>query len=181
MKKVIYLSLTIILSFILVNNIYAFSPDPYFDDVPDTHWAFEYVQRLYEEEITSGCDTNLFCPTNYVTRGQMAVLLVRTVEGEPPDGYCDTSVPFNDVLPPHWACKYIKRLKELGVTFGCGNGNYCLYNNVTRAEMALFIIRAKYGEDFSYTSTPHFSDVPDTHWAFRYIQKMKDDNITTGC
>ena len=45
--------------------------------------------------------------------------------------------------------------------------------------MAAFIIRAKYGENFTYTTTPYFSDVPSDSWAFKYVQKLKDERITT--
>ena len=45
--------------------------------------------------------------------------------------------------------------------------------------MAAFIIRAKFGETFSYTTTPYFSDVPSTNPFFKYVQKLKDDGITT--
>jgi hypothetical protein len=32
-----------------------------------------------------------------VTREQMAAFIVRAVEGEPPQSYCDTTNAFNDV------------------------------------------------------------------------------------
>ncbi len=34
---------------------------------------------------------------------------------------------------------------------------------------------------FSYTMTPYFNDVPDTSNFFKFIQKMRDLNITGGC
>ena len=40
-------------------------------------------------------------------------------------------------------------------------------------------MRAKYGETLSYTTTPYYWDVPDTNAFFQYIQKVKDDTITT--
>ena len=45
--------------------------------------------------------------------------------------------------------------------------------------MAAFIIRAKYGENFSYSQTPYFTDVPATHNFFKYVQKLRDNGITT--
>jgi len=32
---------------------------------------------------------------------------------------------------------------------------------------------------FSYTLTPYFSDVPSAHVFFKYVQKLKDDGITS--
>jgi hypothetical protein len=88
---------------------------------------------------------------------------------------------FSDVMESHWAENYVNTLYYNGITTGCGNGNYCPSSNVSRAQMATFIIRALYGDTFSYSSTPYFTDVPDTHWAFMYIQKMYEDGITSGC
>lgn len=87
---------------------------------------------------------------------------------------------FNDVTDPtHWAYPYIYAIYTEGITTGCGNNNYCPYDSVTRGQMAAFIIRALYGENFTYTTTPYFSDVPSDSWAFKYVQKLKDDGITT--
>jgi hypothetical protein len=86
---------------------------------------------------------------------------------------------FNDVTDPtYWAYPYIYAIYTEGITVGCGNNNYCPYDSVTRGQMAAFIIRAKYGEDFTYTQTPYFSDVPPTHVFFKYVQKLKDEGIT---
>jgi len=73
---------------------------------------------------------------------------------------------------------YIYAIYTKGITTGCGGGNYCPSVVVSRGQMAAFIIRAKYGESFTYTTTPYFSDVPDTHPFFKYVQKMKDTGIT---
>jgi hypothetical protein len=44
-----------------------------------------------------------------------------------------------------WSCRYIKRLKELGITTGYGDGRYGPYDLVTRAQMAAFLARAFLG------------------------------------
>jgi hypothetical protein len=77
----------------------------------------------------------------------MAAFLVRAVEGEPPANYCDTGSPFSDVSPDTWPCRYIKRLLELGITKGCGAGNYCPKATVIRNQMAAFLARAFLGMD----------------------------------
>lgn len=46
------------------------------------------------------------------------------------------------------------------------NGVYDVDAFVTRGQMAAFIVRAKFGEDFSYTTAPYFVDVPPTHTFF---------------
>jgi hypothetical protein len=46
------------------------------------------------------------------------------------------------VAPTTLFCGYIKRLVELGITQGCGNGNYCPGIEVNREQMAAFLARA---------------------------------------
>ncbi|MGD0488842.1 MAG: S-layer homology domain-containing protein [Syntrophorhabdales bacterium] len=88
---------------------------------------------------------------------------------------------FSDVPFPSSSVyyNYIEAIYYAGITTGCGNGDYCPSGDVTRDQMAAFIIRAMYGENFTYTQTPYFSDVPATDVFFKYIQKLKDLNITT--
>lgn len=111
-----------------------------FADVASDHPQCKYIKRLAELGITSGCGAGNYCPSQEVTRAQMAAFLVRAKEGEPAGG-C-TAAPFPDVPPNHPQCKYIKRLVELGITSGCGAGNYCPANVVTRDQMATFLARA---------------------------------------
>ncbi|MCC6026465.1 MAG: S8 family serine peptidase, partial [Caldimicrobium sp.] len=128
----------------------SYNVNPYFADVPPTHWAFKYVQRVRERGIAQGYPgTNLYGPEDNVTREQMAKMLIMALVSqgkisEPPSDYCATGSPFPDVDPSSWSCKYIKRLKELGITQGCNppaNDKYCPQNPVTRAQMAAFIYR----------------------------------------
>jgi hypothetical protein len=38
-----------------------------------------------------------------------------------------------------------------------------------------------FGENFTYTTTPYFTDVPATNPFFIYVQKLRDLGITGGC
>jgi hypothetical protein len=97
-----------------------------------------------------------------------------------PPAFAQTStVTFSDVPSSYWAYPFIEAIYNAGITIGCGSGDYCPSEDVTRDEMAAFIIRAVYGENFTYNTTPYFTDVPATDYFFPYIQKMKDMNITT--
>jgi hypothetical protein len=127
-----------------------------FSDVASGYWAEGYITAIYNAGITTGCaqdDPNTpenerkYCPENSVTRDQMAAFIVRAKEGEPATDYCSTGSPFSDVDANHWACKYIKRLYELGITTGCGQNplRYCPNDIVTRAQMAAFLARAFLG------------------------------------
>ncbi len=94
--------------------------------------------------ITAGCDVGpplLYCPQGDVTRAEMAVFLIRALEETPvasPTGI------FSDVPAGHFAEGHIERVFELGITLGCSSDPllYCPDDPVTRAEMAVFIVRA---------------------------------------
>jgi hypothetical protein len=67
-----------------------------------------------------------------------------------------------------------------GISTGYPDGTFRPSQSVSRSQAAALIIKTLYPGGFMYTLTPFFSDVPDSHWAFQYVQKMYDDGITTG-
>jgi hypothetical protein len=72
----------------------------------------------------------------------MAVFLLRAKHGAaylPPA--VGSSTGFGDVPPAYWAAVWIKQLVTEGITAGCGNNNYCPDSPVTRAQMAVFLVR----------------------------------------
>ena len=50
-----------------------------FSDVPLTHPAFQYVEALAASGIVVGCGNGKYCPTQYVTRGQMAIYISKAL------------------------------------------------------------------------------------------------------
>jgi len=123
---------------------YCGSTAPFFD-VPADRWSCKYVKRLVELGITSGIGGGLFDPEGAVTREQMAAFITRALDEVPADAYCGTEDPFTDVPYSVWSCKYVKKLVELGITKGIGEGLYGPGNPVTRAQMAVFLARAFLG------------------------------------
>lgn len=158
-----------------------------FSDVPDNHWAHRYIERLYSAGVTGGCSTNplQYCPESTVTRAQMAVFLERSLRGpsySPPA--VGSSSGFGDVPADYWASAWIKQLAVDRVTAGCGSGNYCPESPVTRAEMAVFLLRSKYGTGYNPPAIGDgtgFGDVPKTHWAAAWIKQLTNEGITSGC
>ena len=77
----------------------------------------------------------------------------------------------------------IHKLVANGITLGCGAGIYCPQNNVTRAEMAIFLDRGKRTICFNPPAATGtvFSDVPANSFGARHIEQIAADGITTGC
>jgi len=49
---------------------------------------------------------------------------------------------FADVPTGHWAFQFVEALADSGITGGCGGGNYCPDDPLTRAQMAVFLSAA---------------------------------------
>jgi len=118
--------------------------DPFLDVAAEA-WSCPHIKSMVELNITGGCGQGNYCPQGLVTREQMAVFIVRALEGDPSANYCNGVAPFDDVSPSSWSCGHIKRLVEMGITQGCSSGSYCPGNEVNREQMAAFLARAFLG------------------------------------
>jgi len=172
-----------------VSAHYIITGTPSFNDVSIESTYESYIEAIYNNGITTGCGKGSYCPSEEVTRDQMAAFIMRAWYGlnfdlYAPTPYTYTSTPyFSDVPATDYYFKFIQKLKDLGIT--TMSGTYLPSEVVTRDQMAAFLVRAiqsKAGQDtenFTYTSTPYFTDVPATDTYFKYIQKLKDLGITT--
>jgi hypothetical protein len=94
-----------------------------------------------------------------------------------------TGTIFDDVIASYWTANWIEPLLSNGIAGGCDTNSYCPENNVTRAVMAVFLLRDKYGEAYispSATGTM-FDDVPVNHWTALVITQLATENIASGC
>jgi streptogramin lyase len=156
-----------------------------FPDVPTSNPFYSFVENLFHNGITGGCANGNYCPTNSVTRSQMAVLLMKSKLGAthtppPATGTVFADVPASDPFAP-----WIEQLAGFAITGGCGGGNYCPNSPVTRAQMAVFLLKAEHGSSYSPPScTGIFSDVectPTPAFAVNWIEQLHNEGVTGGC
>lgn len=155
-----------------------------FADVPFAYWANGYIERLYKSGITGGCSASPlnYCPANQVTRAQMAIFLLRGMHGSTYSPPPATGTKFNDVPLGAFGDAWIEQLAAEGITSGCGNGNYCPNQAVSRSQMAVFLVRANHGNSFvPPTASGIFLDVPVDSFGANYIEQLFADGITGGC
>ncbi len=92
---------------------------------------------------------------------------------------------FADVPRGHWAKKWVEALYRNGITQGCGMSPrvYCPETEVTRQQMAFFLLRAKEGKTYTPPpcTTPPFNDVPVGSTYCPWIQELALRGITKGC
>jgi hypothetical protein len=153
----------------------------FFDVQPD-YWSFTFIEKLALAGITAGCGNGNYCPEDLVNRAQMAVFLERGMNGSDFSPPAATGNVFLDVAATDFAASFIEQLYSDGITAGCGNNNYCPDADVSRAQMAVFLLRAKYGA--SYSPPPAsgiFNDVDLSYWAVHWIEQLAVEGITSGC
>jgi hypothetical protein len=126
-----------------------YTQTPYFQDVPATSPYFPYIQRLRDLGITSGCSTTppQYCPDSAIPQEQMAVFMVAAwMQAQGLTSFSYTTTPyFPDVPATSQYFKFIQKMMDMQFWTGCGAGQYCPSDSVTRADMAAMVMRAIMG------------------------------------
>ena len=124
-----------------------------------------------------GCGQGLICPSEPLKRWEMAVWLVRVLDGSDP-GPVDAS-RFVDMDAELWWAPFVERLFALEVTVGCSTepARFCPERDVTRAQMATFLKRAF---DLEAAPSAGFTDVSGGSHAAN-IDALAAAGITVGC
>lgn len=97
---------------------------------------------------------------------------------------CDAggTAQFGDITSDEYAAAYILCSKALGISKGKKNGDFGASDNLTRTQMAAFLIRlwTKNLEQKCPSGQHPFADVPDGHWATPHISCLYALGITKG-
>ena len=155
-----------------------------FLDVPTGHLFHAFVATLVSNGITSGVGGGNYGVDAPTLRQQMAVFLLKAKFG-----LCYTPPPctpgfFGDVACPSVFADWIEALANEGITGGCGSGNYCPANPVRRDQMAVFLLKAKYGSAYlppACTPPGVFPDVLCPGNFTDWIEQLAAEQITGGC
>lgn len=116
-----------------------------------------------------------FGPERNMTRAEVTTMFARllTEQIEADKTYSST---FNDVAKGCWAANYIGYMQQFGIVTGYTDGSFRPNAPVTRAEFAAIASRF---EKLTQGSKS-FTDVPDTHWAVKYINFAATRGWVTG-
>ncbi len=153
-----------------------------FLDVAGAHQFHVFVTTLVSNAITAGVGGGLYGVDQGTKRQQMAVFLLKAEHGlcyvPPPCVGTFPDVPCTNIFAP-----WIEALATEGITTGCGGGNFCPDNFVTRRQMAVFLLKTKYGSSYvPPVCTGVFDDVacPGAP-AVDFIEELSAEDITGGC
>jgi hypothetical protein len=163
------------------------------------HWAWSWVEGMYELDLTIGTAPGVYSPDRTVTRAEMAAFLSRLLadySAVPPAG-AGTGLVYTDVLAGFWAAGNIEQLSAYNISGDCNpalaGNQFCPDSAVTRAEMAKFLeqtfrVAETNGMPVFWNTnltvvTPGtiFIDVPAGNWAAWWIDELFVDGLTWGC
>ncbi|MEG6614150.1 S-layer homology domain-containing protein [Pseudoclostridium thermosuccinogenes] len=87
----------------------------------------------------------------------------------------------NDVdKSSNYAKEAIIALAERGIISGDQNGNFNPHNIITRSEMVKILVNVLGIDTTNVPLKPTFSDVPSTHWAYKYVEAAYREGIIKG-
>ena len=157
-------------------------PGEFYDVAPNDPFH-DFIHTIAIDGITAGCGGGNYCPYDPVSRAQMAVFLLKSKYGAsyaPPPA---SGTVFADVPQGAFAADWIEEIHAEGITAGCGGGDYCPDATVSRAEMAVFLIKAYLGPNYAPPPATGlvFSDVPAGAFAAGWIEELAALGITSGC
>ena len=154
-----------------------------FLDVPNSYFAYAYIEAVHNAGVTAGCDVRLYCPAAPTTRAQMAVFLLKA---EHSSSYVPPACAgvFGDVACPSLFADWIEQLAAEGVTAGCQllPPLYCPNASVTRAQMSAFLLKAEHGSSYVPPAcTGVFGDVACPSLFADWIEQLAAEGVTAGC
>ena len=89
-------------------------------------------------------------------------------------------VSFSDVAEDAWYSPYVTHIARLGITTGYPDGTYQPAQPLTRAQMAVFLVRALNLEPVE-NPAGRFTDVPPNAWYAPHVELVAQLRITIGC
>jgi hypothetical protein len=76
----------------------------------------------------------------------------------------------------------VEKVFRHGITAGCGGGAFCVASAVSRAQMAVFLLKAEHGASYLPPACSGvFGDVPCPSQFSNWIEQLATEGITAGC
>lgn len=153
-----------------------------YTDIDRSKWYHDAADFVIARGLMGSTQTDAltFEPNTKVSRAMVASILYR-MEGSPAVEYKGT---FTDVKNGKWFTDAIEWCAQNGLASGKGNGKFDPNGNVTRQELAVFMMKMAeyYGEDTSgrndLSSFADSASVPK--WARDYVKWAVDAGLISG-
>jgi hypothetical protein len=147
-----------------------------FADVQLGDYFYEPLKYLYTHDIVSGYADGTFRPYANTTRAQLTKIIVLA------KGWTISMADgphFVDVGPDHAFYPYIETARSRGIISGYQDGTFRPDASITRGQLAKAVALAA-GWTTNTSAAPHFSDVPQGHHFYPYVESAYNQDIVAG-
>ncbi|KAA9022915.1 S-layer homology domain-containing protein [Niallia endozanthoxylica] len=145
-----------------------------FYDVSKAYTFYDEVEFLASKQVITGFSDGSFKPEAGVTRAEAAIMIGRAVglNGDPKDTH------FSDVTANVTGSGYIASAVERGIISGFPDNTYRPYQQVTRAQMAIFLDKAFTLKNANPDNI--FTDISENMIAYPSILNAYENGIVNG-
>lgn len=109
-----------------------------YEDVPENHWAANFIAAASESQLFTGYEGNLFKPDEPITRAEVTALITRAFELQ----LNGSVVDFHDLSADHWAYDSIQILASHKIVKGYDDQTFKATKRITRAEFSSLLYSA---------------------------------------
>lgn len=150
----------------------------FFTDIPESHWAYKNIQKLFDKQIVSGKGDGQFAPNDSVTREEYAKMMVLSLGSTITDG----ADSYTDVKAGSWYKPYIATAVRDGLLNGLGDGTVGIGKALSREDAAVMIERALTRKGFTLEEgNAEFADSTEiAEYAASAISKLVQTGIING-
>ena len=133
-------------------------------------------------EATQTTKPSVSNPDASLTRAEAAIVILLGMHGNAYLPPAASGTIFSDVSADSFGAAWIEEFTLEGITSGCGDGKYCPDTNITRAQMAVFLLKGKYGSSYvPPVANGIFSDVPVGSFGANWIEQFVLEGIGSDC
>ena len=147
-----------------------------FIDVAPENYCYDYVYNMGVRGIANGYSDGTFRPSNFVSRGQIAKMIV-TAMGWPID--TAGGPHFIDVPPGSTFYGYIETAFKHHIINGYDDDTFRPGDNVTRGQAMKILVLAK-GWEIDTTGGPHYVDVLPGSTFYNYVETANNHGVISG-
>lgn len=144
-------------------------------------WAHDSICFVAENDIMNGMSATTFEPNLEASRAMMVMVLYR-MAGEPDVSGLDN--PFADVAAGAWYADAVVWAASTGITLGKSATEFAPEDDVTRAEMAVFLMRYAALKEQDITQRAALTDFTDAAsvpaWAVEAMQWAVAEGLVNG-
>lgn len=156
-----------------------------FKDLPENHWAWGEIKKLFAQKIVGGYPDGTFKPENSVTRAEFTKMLVKVL-AIPEE---TTGAPiFKDIGHPVssdvWYFGWVQAAAKADLVKGYPGNEFRPESPITREEMAAMLVRALGPKKESFPPVAALRAFQDqgqiAPWANSFVGRAIEEGLVTG-